>query len=204
MKIYLLRHGQTAWNKVERWQGNQDTLLDQIGVDQVSQAAQKLATYDGISKVYSSPLQRAARSAEIVGKAIGAQVICRQNLREVHLGEWEGSTTAEVIAKHGELFAKWQNQPAAQIGLGIESLLNLQTRAWQEFCALAKQETADFIIVTHGTWLRCLLCKLLNMPLDQGVNLKVSNAGISVVDCAKDEDSLIFTVVAMDDTAHLS
>ncbi|MBP7248292.1 MAG: histidine phosphatase family protein, partial [Negativicutes bacterium] len=65
MKIYLVRHGQTEWNKQKRYQGSKDIGLDNTGLDQAEKLAEKLKNIQW-SKVYSSDLQRARKTAETV------------------------------------------------------------------------------------------------------------------------------------------
>ena len=202
MRIYILRHGQTHWNKLLRWQGNQDTILDETGVKQIHRSAEELSLC-GVSKIYTSPLKRAAMSAGILNRKIGVDIIYREGLREIHLGKWEGFTTQEIIEKYGRLFVEWENNPVAQVGLGVENMLDLQRRAYDEFCAIATQKIDKLAIVTHGTWTRCLLCKLLNIPLENRMNFSVDNAGISVIDCTKNGNGLSFTVITMNDISHL-
>jgi len=198
MKMYIVRHGQTAWNKIQRWQGNQEVPLDAIGMEQSHRLAEKLSLQP-ISKIYSSPLQRAVMSTSIMCEKINVDIVYRQELREVYLGEWEGFTTQEIIEKHGSLFDEWNKNPLAQVGLGVENLFDLQSRAFREFYKIAAHETGDCVIVAHGTWTRCLFCKLLSIPLESRMNFEISNAGISVIDC----DNQHFTVTTLNDISHL-
>ena len=202
MRAYIVRHGQTAWNKAGRWQGNQDVPLDEIGIKQTKQLAAKLPAYR-IGKLYSSPLRRAAMSADILRDKIGGEIAYRQGLREVRLGEWEGFTSDEIIKKHGELFRAWEENPAARIGLGVENALDLQNRAYKEFVEIVSREKNDFIIIAHGTWARCLLCKLLSVPLEKKKGFEVSNAGINVIDCDVSGKHPGFTVITLNDVSHL-
>ena len=203
MTIYIVRHGQTAWNKTLRWQGNQDVPLDETGISQTHKLAEELLLYR-VNKVYSSPLKRAAMSAEILREKIDADIIYREGLREVHLGEWEGLTTKEIIEKHGKLYGEWIENPSAQIGFGVENISDLQQRAYREFCAINAAEKGDFVIVAHGTWTRCLLCRLLNTPLISRMNFEVSNAGINIIACDGNRDTPHFTVTTLNDISHLA
>ena len=202
MRIYIVRHGQTAWNKTLRWQGNQDVLLDETGIAQVNALAEKLSPLS-VSRIYSSPLKRAMVSAEILQKKINADIVYRRGLREIHLGEWEGLTTNEIIVKYGGLYGEWEENPAAQIGLGVENMSDLQQRAYLELESINMCETDDFIIVAHGTWARCLLCKLLNIPLENRMSFEVGNGGINVVNYNKSKNSPRFTVVTLNDVSHI-
>ena len=203
MKIYIVRHGQTAWNKTQRWQGNQDVPLDETGISQTYKLAEKLLLYR-VNKIYTSPLKRAVMSAEILREKIDADIVYCEGLREIHLGEWEGLTTKEIIEKHGKLYGEWEENPSAQIGFGVENMSDLQQRAYREFCTINAGETDDFAIVAHGTWTRCLLCRLLCIPLRSRMNFEVSNAGISIVVSNGNRDTPQYTVTTLNDISHLA
>lgn len=201
MRVYIARHGQTAWNKIGRWQGNQDVFLDETGIAQANLLAEKLQIYQ-INKIYSSPLRRAALTAEIIGEKITADIVYREALKEIRLGEWEGFTTEEIVSKHGGLFGEWERNPAAQVGLGVENNLDLQRRAYGAFLDICDQETEDFLIVAHGAWTRCLMCKLLHIPLESRFSFDVGNTGVNVVECQKDGETR-FSVITLNDMSHL-
>ena len=202
MKIYIVRHGQTSWNKELRWQGNKDVPLDVTGISQSSKLAEKLSLYP-LNKMYSSPLKRTVMSAEIIKRKKNVDIIYRDGLREIRLGQWEGCTTKEIIDRHGLLFKEWEESPTAQIGFGVENMYDLQKRAYQELCDISAKETDNFIIMAHGTWIRCLLCKLLHIPLERRMTFEVNNTGINIVECNKDENGLGFTVITLNDVSHL-
>ncbi|MCL2285225.1 MAG: histidine phosphatase family protein [Firmicutes bacterium] len=203
MKIYLARHGQTAWNAEQRWQGTTDIPLNEDGLAQAAKLAEKMTIYP-IQKIYSSPLQRAAVTAQAVAGKFGLSIAYEKELEEIRLGEWEGHTTVEVLAKYGEKFAIWEENHDVQIGLGVESNYELQQRAWAAFDAICKKETTDTLIVSHGAWINRLLCKLLHIPLQHRMSFHMSNVGLSIVNCQKDGDLRKYTVVTVNDESHLA
>ena len=107
--LLLVRHGETDWNRLGRWQGHSDTPLNARGREQARELAPQL---DGVDVVYSSDLARARETAEILAEELGADVRLDARLRERGFGAWEGLTAAEIVG-HDDL--QWQDHvpPAA-------------------------------------------------------------------------------------------
>lgn len=95
MKLYLLRHGETDWNKEWRLQGGADIPLNDKGIAQAKEAAER---YAGIpfDVVISSPLQRALNTARILAEPHGLSVQTDDRLREICFGELEGKSVEET------------------------------------------------------------------------------------------------------------
>lgn len=97
-KIIFVRHGQTEWNVLGRYQGQTDIALSPLGIEQ----AEKLAAHfpvDKVEAVYSSDLVRAMTTARCVADRFGLTVEPRPELRELNFGDWEGLTYDEIVAK---------------------------------------------------------------------------------------------------------
>ncbi len=93
-KVLLIRHGQSEWNAVGRWQGQADPALTDLGRHQAAHAASKLGEVDA---VVSSDLQRASVTAMIISEQLGVgPVVLDPDLRERHAGEWQGLTRPEI------------------------------------------------------------------------------------------------------------
>jgi len=202
MKIFLVRHGQTAWNVAGRWQGSTDIPLDEIGQQQAQRLAEKMATYK-LNAIYSSPLQRAAATAQGVADKFSLPIIFRRDLEEIRLGEWEGHTVQEIIAKHPCHYDKWENHPQEKFDPNIETHYELQQRAWKAFDEICQIETGNTLIVTHGAWINRLICKLTDTPLQYRMDFPVSNVGINIVKCIKDGDIRNYDVLTLNDISHL-
>lgn len=92
--LLLVRHGQSEWNALGRWQGQEDPPLSDLGRAQAGVAAGRVGSVD---LVVASDLQRASETAAIVAEAIGVgPVVIEADLRERHAGEWQGLTKAEI------------------------------------------------------------------------------------------------------------
>jgi broad specificity phosphatase PhoE len=96
--ILVLRHGQSEWNAVRRWQGTADSPLTQLGRQQAATTARLLAaTRVDFAGIWASNLRRAAETAAIIGRALGlGEPILDARLQEAHAGEWEGLTPEEI------------------------------------------------------------------------------------------------------------
>jgi len=182
MDIYLIRHGQTFWNKEFRWQGHTDIELDETGLVQAASAAERLMGCN-ISAIYSSPLKRARVTAETIGGALGLTPFFREDLREIAFGHWEGLRLDDVRQLHTEQLRVWESEPDSDPGDGIESYAQLRNRAvnaLREICN--KHGNNDTIaIVTHGAWIRALILYTLNIPLDSRLVFDLDNVGVSIL-----------------------
>jgi len=93
-RVLVLRHGQSEWNAVRRWQGQADIALTDLGLEQARRAADKLGSFAAIA---SSDLERARMTAEIIAGSLGISTLpADPRFRETHVGEWEGLTAAEI------------------------------------------------------------------------------------------------------------
>ena len=99
-RLILIRHGQTTYNATGRMQGHLDTELSELGYEQ-ARAAARLLQDQGVSKIVASDLIRAKETARVVAEALGVDFSTDARLRETHLGQWQGRTSAEVDAPLG-------------------------------------------------------------------------------------------------------
>ncbi|HZV95405.1 MAG TPA: histidine phosphatase family protein [Candidatus Nitrosocosmicus sp.] len=179
-RLLLARHGQSVSNAVRRFQGVQDVPLSELGRRQ----AEALAGAFGqrrIAAVYSSPLQRARHTAELVAAAVQAPLRSVDDLRELSLGEWEGCTVEEVEARPGNPYACWVRDPVGSLPPGGEPLADVQGRMVR---ALADIERAhpngdDVLVVCHGGVISAYLAHCLGLPLSSIWRLTVSNCSIT-------------------------
>jgi broad specificity phosphatase PhoE len=104
--ILLARHGETDWNRENRFQGHADPPLNETGRAQASELARALAD-EPLAAVYSSPLRRAFETAQVVAAPHGLEPVGVDALREVDVGSWQGLTRAEIEERFPEQFARW-------------------------------------------------------------------------------------------------
>lgn len=107
IRLLLVRHGQSTWNAIGRWQGQADPPLSEEGEAQAEAASAALADM-GLGAVLSSNLQRARQTAEIIAPRLGlGPVELVTGLREVDVGDWSGLTREEIVARWPEAGAAW-------------------------------------------------------------------------------------------------
>ncbi|HUI50051.1 MAG TPA: histidine phosphatase family protein [Acidimicrobiia bacterium] len=108
-RVLLIRHGETQWNVEHRWQGWLDVPLNLNGEAQAAARARTLAHESFAPRaIYTSDLQRAGRTAEIIAAHVEAPVISDAGFRERHGGEWQGLTGAEIDERWPGMRAAWR------------------------------------------------------------------------------------------------
>ncbi len=144
MKILLTRHGQTDWNVQRRIQGKTDIELNNIGIMQAEETRKKLLNYN-IDYIISSPLKRAKKTAEIIGKDRNIPIIFDERIEERAFGEFEGKTSKEMD------FSLLWNRKVNKKFEKAESVEEVFNRV-NNFLENLKKEYPDktVLLVTHG------------------------------------------------------
>lgn len=165
---FMLRHGETEWNKENRFQGSTDIPLNETGIAQAKRAAEALKKAK-IDLVIASPLSRAKQTAEIIAKECGAELVFEDDLRERSFGEWEGMDHDEV--KKTGAFTQHLN-PDFQMPNG-ESWSAVAERVWKVFEKYhGTHAHKNVAIVGHGGTMRIFQYKLKNIPIQQSIFIK--------------------------------
>jgi len=162
--IYLVRHGETEWNKQDIIQGQSESVLNQLGLMQAHELKEQLTGID-FSQIYSSPLQRAYQTAKIL--ANGQAIETREELKEIGVGPMEGLLKAEAMERYTTEYNAFWNRPDEFELAGAESFLQLQERAWRGLERIVNGATGKVLVVSHGALIQALLAKLKNIPLPQ-------------------------------------
>ena len=148
-RLLVLRHGQSEWNALGRWQGQADIELTQQGISEASEAAEKLGTFDLIA---TSSLQRARRTAQIIAAAHGVDdLIIDDRLKESYIGPWEGLTYDEIeLGWPGYLNARKMPE-------GFEPNESVLKRMTEVFIDLAdKCRGGQALIISHSGVIRTM------------------------------------------------
>lgn len=168
-RLIMLRHGQTVYNATRRMQGHLDTQLSETGLAQARAAADMVSDL-GVSKIVSSDLSRAADTAEIIAKTVGAPVHTDARLRETHLGRWQGKSHEEVDGAFPGARALWRNDATWSPPEG-ESRVQVAQRARPVVDELIA-DYADWgdsavLLVAHGGTISALTASLLGFDVAQ-------------------------------------
>jgi len=180
VKILLVRHGiVVADNK--RFLGRLDLPLCESGVRQVKRLRDRLAG-EKIDVIYTSPLRRAAATAEIIAAGHQAKVITRDDLCECDFGKIEGLTFDEIQLRYPALAEELRLRRTGAFP-GGETLEQLNERILAFLKTLEKHQPEEtLLIVAHGGPVRLLICNLLGLGLEHWVQFRIENASLSIVE----------------------
>ncbi len=183
MKFFLVRHGETEWNKLGRFQGQYDTRLNRKGLAQ-AQATAEAARAWNLTALYSSPLSRTMQVAAEFTRQLGLPVHPRDGLKELALGELEGIGGEEMRAGWPEVFNVWNDSPETIVMPGGESLAELQERSWQVILDLEQAHDAgdNLAIISHNFAIRVICARLLGMPLSSFHRMSLSLGAVTIFD----------------------
>jgi broad specificity phosphatase PhoE len=174
--LWLVRHGQTDWNKEGRYQGQADPPLNQAGLAEARQAAHALAGLP-LDAIITSDLQRAARTAAIISHHTGLPVRVDERLREVDLGDWEGILFPEIQERYPAEIEARKREPLDFRAPGGETLREVARRVWQAADEIAiKYPGKQVVVVSHGLALASLLARARGEDLGAAYGLIPPNA----------------------------
>ena len=181
-RLLLARHGQSVSNAVRRFQGVQDVALSELGERQAEALGQAIRRLP-IAAVYTSPLERARRTAEIAAAGLGVPLTPVDDLRELSLGDWEGRTVEEIRALPGDPYEQWVRDPVACLPPGAEPLPEVQARVVVAMAdiAAAHPNGQQVLVVCHGGVISAYLAHCLGLPLSSIWRLTLSNGSITEV-----------------------
>lgn len=199
-RVFLIRHGATTLTVEDRFAGETDVPLSDLGRDQLRRLGARLAP-EPIAAVYASPLGRTMNSARLVAEPHQLEVTPKEGLREISHGHWEGRTRAEVEKMFAEEYARWEDDPFTFAPRGGETGLAVTARALPTLLALvAAHPNEQIVVVSHKATIRLLLSALLGFDsrtyrdrLDQ------SPAALNIVDF---KDLIHARLSLFNDTAH--
>lgn len=177
MRVLLIRHGETAWNRDGRYQGRSDPPLTAQGRQQARLLGAELAAR-GIGAIVSSPLRRAHQTALDIGHRLGLEVGIDAGLCELSFGAWEGFTQAQVKARWPEALRRWKYAPDAAPPPGGESLGEAAARVGEALDRVAASLPGPVAAVTHAGVIRIARLLAAGAPLADFRQLPVANAEI--------------------------
>ena len=169
--IWLVRHGETVWAKLGRHTGRTDIPLTELGREQASAVARRLAGH-AFANVISSPLSRALDTARLAG--FGDRVTTTDDLLEWDYGRDEGLTTPE-IRRDRPGWTVWRDGPA-----GGETVGEVGARV-DRVIARARAGEGDTLAFAHGHVLRILAARWVDQPPSEGRLFALSTATVSVL-----------------------
>lgn len=182
--VYLIRHGATMNSNERRYKGSIDVPLSMEGMNQIKAVADFFVSC-GINQfsLYCSPLNRALRSAEIIGKPFGISPVVVPELRERSFGIWEGLTFVEIAERYPEEFEAWKNNPLKYCPPQGESTLDVRNRVMRAIRQiLYGPDDGNIVIVAHGGVNRVILCEFLGIPLENIFRIEQDYGSINIIE----------------------
>ncbi len=178
--IFLLRHGETAWNKQRRVMGRLEIPLNRKGISQANRVARLLPNLE-VHALYSSPLKRALDTAQILLEQNKIPMKIEPELTEVTFGWWEGNRYDDIIKD--ESYRRFLRSPLKSVVPGGETVGDVQKRGLKAIHRAALEiPEGRLLFVSHGDVIRAILCHYLMVPLEEFRRLRIDNGSLSVLE----------------------
>jgi len=207
-RIFLVRHGETQWNRESRFQGQIDIPLNATGQAQGRKAAEFLKAVE-LDFAVSSPMSRPKETAQLILEHHpGVELTDKEDLKEIGHGLWEGKLEAEIMVDYAELLEQWKLKPeTVQMPEG-ENLQQVWERVQRDWEAIVREYAEgdtprSGIVVAHDAVNKAILCQLFNLPPKFFWNFKQGNGAVSIIDYPDGADGLP-VLQSMNITSHLS
>ena len=201
MRIYLVRHGQTEWNRIQRFQGRINLPLNQEGRKQAKALALALRNIP-LKAIYSSPLIRALETSYFIKDFHPLTPIFEEKgLMEMDLGEFDGMKVQDWAEQYPDFRKAWNESPAIVKMPGGESLKEVQARAKETLERITLIYPADTTILlsSHSFVNLTILCDILKIPLNRFRELRQENAAFNII-CKKEDR---YYVELLNERSHL-
>jgi phosphoserine phosphatase len=200
-RFILVRHGQTEWNRKERFRGRADIPLNETGLAQAEATGQRLSREWQPGAIYTSPLSRSVLTAEAIARHYGLPVQKHPGLADIDYGEWQGLSPEEVRQRWPDEIDAWYNRPHQARIPGGESLDELRARAMQTIQELANWHKGETIVlVGHTVINRIILLGVLGLGNERFWRIKQDTCAINIFEAEAGD----FTLVSLNDTCHLN
>ncbi len=181
IKLILIRHPETDWNKQKRYMGSADIPLNNKGKKQ----ARIISGYfknENISVIYSSKLKRALETAKFIAKSHNLKVKQDERLNEIDFGGWEGLTFEQIQKKHPGLAREYLLKPQNIKIPGGESFSEFKNRISAFLEEVLAKEKGNVAIVSHGGVNRVIICELLKIPFSHLWQIKQDGGAINTIE----------------------
>lgn len=164
--LYITRHGQTQWNTQKRMQGWFDSPLTTVGIEAASALGKRLANIS-FNAVYASPSGRTVDTAKLICKDRQLPIFFKQQLKEIHVGEWQGLTSETIQSTYPTQYDAYYNDPENYYsveGECFQEVLDRSTSLIEEI--ISKYAVDDTVlIVTHAVVKKLLIAHFSNLSI---------------------------------------
>ena len=167
MQLHLFRHGQTNWNEERRVQGQSESQLTELGIEQAKELNKRIQHLK-FDQVYCSSSVRTRQTADHAFANFETQIKFLDSLREIDLGPWEGHLYDDIAVRDPVSFKHFWEQPHLFDVEGAETFYQLQERAVGAVSKMLKQFVSRKVaIVSHGALIKSLLCHFQRRPMSE-------------------------------------
>ena len=195
--LYLIRHGRTAMNKEKIFRGTLDVPLDEVGEAEGAATAQALSSVK-FSRIITSPVSRARRTAELLSETTRAPVEVADALRDIDYGAWTRQKDEDVQQRYSDLYRTWLREPDKVRFPGGDSLDDVRTRIQPLLRDLApRQDTVA--LVSHRVTLKVILCSALDLGNNYFWRFQLDTASFSRLDFGR-----AWRLTTLNEASHLA
>ncbi|MBA0724158.1 hypothetical protein Golax_020866, partial [Gossypium laxum] len=178
-KVILVRHGLSTWNEEGRVQGSSNlSVLTEAGVKQAERCRHALANMH-FDQCFSSPISRAKTTAEVLWQGREEPLVFLDSLKEAHLFFLEGMKNVDAKVIYPKEYITWREDPANFYVNGVYPLRRLWATARDAWREILFTPGESFLVVTHKSIVRALICTALGLPPERFRSIDVNNGGIS-------------------------
>ncbi len=165
LKLYITRHGETEWNIQKRMQGWKNSNLTERGIANAKALGESLKDVQ-FNRVYCSPLDRTRHTTELILGERELEVVYEDNLREIHLGEFEGKNQEEANAIYPEFSSHFWEKPHLYKAKSGEDFYQVRERVIKALeKIISENPSGNVLIVTHGVVLKTIHSYFKNLPM---------------------------------------
>jgi broad specificity phosphatase PhoE len=198
-KVYLVRHGQTEWNKKLIFRGRIDIPLNEDGHREAEAIAEALKDKN-IDAIYTSPLMRSIETAQPTAEFFHLDIVPVEGFIDISYGDWEGLTFDEVKEKYKDHYAQWEKTPDLLKFPHGETLDEVRKRSFSAFKDIVKENPGESIlIIPHRVINKVLLCAILGLSNSHFWEIKQDTGCVNLIEYSNDR----FALSMMNDTCHL-
>ncbi len=197
--IYLVRHGQTAWNKEEIFRGRTDIPLDETGLRQAELTGEYFKGME-IHGIYASPLARAWETAQKIARFHTLKVQPLNGIIDMSFGRWEGHPHQKIKKNDREIYRQWREEPHLVRLPGGESLEDVRVRAMaalEEMIQLHGGKT--LVLVSHRVVNKVLICGILRIDNSHFWQISQDPTAINLIQYKNGK----YILSLMNETCHL-
>jgi broad specificity phosphatase PhoE len=186
--LYIVRHGETEWNKESRIQGRLNSSLTTKGREYAKLLGECLKDKK-FTHIISSPSQRTIETAELIKGNRNIQVVTDERIMEMHMGTWQGMTKNEIKALYPREYDHFIKKPDGYQNEGAESFVDMNKRATEFLNELKNSKlSGNLLVVTHGLLIKTLFTVFKGIEIkDLWTEPTVEGTSLTIVKMDQDQ-----------------